>query len=222
MTVLSCSSAVTPVPRSSPRSANERAILRLIATVTVGLAVGVATSMLQKYLDRPWASLANSASPWLAAMFAVGAIWLRPLTAAVAGLGTGLLELVGYYVTSAAKGYSAGGQSVLLFWGACAVVGGPVFGVAGSAWWRSTSRPRRSVAAASLPAAFFSEAVVVYGHFLHYWSSAFLFGALAFSAFILLGIRRRDHANVAAWFLLIAPVGLVAEFLLDLVYREAI
>jgi hypothetical protein len=206
---------------SSHPSGHERDLLRVLATVTGGLAVGVATSMLQKYLDRPWASLANSASPWLVAMFAVGAIWLRPLSAAMAGLGAGLLELVGYYATSAAKGYTAGGQS-LLFWGACALVGGPVFGAAGSAWWRSTKRSWRSIAAAFLPAAFFAEAVVVYGYFLRYWSSAFLFGALGFSIFVLLGIRRCDHANVAAWFLLIAPVGVAAEFLLELGYREAI
>jgi hypothetical protein len=203
-------------------SANGRIIFRLLATVTVGLAVGVATATLQKYLDRPWGSLANSASPWLTAMFAVGAMWSRPLTAAMAGLGTGLLELAGYYLTSAAKGYSFGDHSVLVLWGACAVVGGLVFGAAGSAWWRATKRWQRSVAGACLPAAFLAEAVVVYGHLLHYWSSTLLFGALAFSIFVLIGFHRQEHTNIAAWLLLTVPAGVVAELVFDLVYREAV
>jgi len=74
------------------------------AVVAAGLLVGAATSVLQKYLNLPWASLVNAASPWLVPMFAAGMLWGRPPAAALAGAATGLLELAGYYLTAAARG----------------------------------------------------------------------------------------------------------------------
>jgi hypothetical protein len=51
---------------------------RLAAVLMTGLLAGAVTSILQKYLGSPWDSLVNAASPWLAAMFAAGAAWMRP------------------------------------------------------------------------------------------------------------------------------------------------
>ena len=90
----------------------------------------------------------------------------RPAAAAAAGLVTGLLELAGYYLTAAARGYPAGG-SILVFWAACAVVGGPLFGAAGWVWWRRPA-PVSGLGASALPAAFLAEAAVAYAWRLHY------------------------------------------------------
>ena len=51
--------------------------------------------------------------------------------AAAAGMAVCLFELVGYYATAQARGYSTS-ESILVFWTACALVGGPIFGLSGS------------------------------------------------------------------------------------------
>jgi hypothetical protein len=192
---------------------------RVVVVVAVGLGVGVVTAVLQRYLSFPWLSLVNSSSPWLAPMFAMGAMWRRPSAAALSGLVAGLLELAGYYTTAGARGYPSGGEPILLFWSACAVVGGPVFGLAGWAWWRQTRF--RSLGAAALPAAFFSEAVGVYGFRLHYLSSLILFGVIGLVVLALLGFHEHWHGRLAIWLVVTVPAGVVAELILGLIYTQA-
>jgi Family of unknown function (DUF6518) len=192
---------------------------RVAIVVSVGLAVGALTSVLQTYLNSPWLSLVNAASPWLTFAFLLGALSRGPLEAALAGVATGLLELVGYYVTANARGYPAGG-GIVVFWAACAFVGGPVFGAAGWAWWRDHRR-FDNLGAAVLPAAFFAEAAISYGVRLHYASSAVLFAALGALAFGILGLGRHRHLGIARWLLVTVPVAMLGELILGLVYRQA-
>jgi Family of unknown function (DUF6518) len=203
---------------AAPAPALPRAARLAIAAVT-GLAVGALTSVLQKYLNQPWLSLVNSASPWLAPVFALGALWRRPPAAALAGLGTGLLELAGYYLTAAARGYPAGG-AILVFWTICAVIGGPVFGVAGWLWWRG-SRRWSALGAAVLPAAFGAEAAVVYAWSLHYYSSAVLLAVLGAVALAVTGWHRRQYPRAAGWLVVTFAAGVAAELVLHLVYRQS-
>jgi hypothetical protein len=205
----------------SRRSSRDSVPGRLSAVLLLGLGTGAATSLLQTDLDFPWLGLVNAASPWLTVMFVAGALWPRPSRAAAAGLATGLLELIGYYATSAAKGYAAGNHAILLFWAACALAGGPLFGVAGSTWRRATTRPS-SIATAAVPAAFLAEAIVVYGLRLHYLSTALLFAACGFVAFALLGLRRRDYRHLTVCLLLILPIAVTAEFVLERIYRQSL
>ncbi|MCW2546667.1 MAG: hypothetical protein JWN96_1127 [Mycobacterium sp.] len=193
---------------------------RAAIVLVLGLGVGALTSVLQQYLNQPWLSLVNAASPWLTPMFAMGALWRRPVVAAVAGLATGLLELVGYYATASARGYTAG-HAIVLFWTACAVIGGPAFGLAGWAWWRQHHR-WRGLAAAALPAAFFAEAIVVYGFRLHYGSTAVLFAVLGVIAAALLGLRGRQHLRLLAWLCVTLPAGVIAELILNQIYDQSI
>jgi hypothetical protein len=194
-------------------------VVRLFIVVVVGIGVGAATSLLQRDLNAPWESLVNAASPWLTPMFLMGALWRRPRFAASAGLATGLLELVGYYATATIRGYPAGG-SLIVFWTLCAVVGGPVFGVAGGAWWSAVDR-FGNLATAVLPASFLAEAAISYGLRLHYRSSAILFAVIGLLAFGLLGLRRRHYGRIAAWLVLVLPAGLLAELVLGLIYNQA-
>jgi Family of unknown function (DUF6518) len=152
-------------------------------------------------------------------MFFLGLLWRRPWTAAFAGVATGLLELVGYYTTASIRGYPAG-HSILLFWGLCAVVGGPVFGAAGWAWW-SRSDWRGALGASALPAAFFAEALVAYGIRLHYGSSAILFAVIGAGAAIGLSVLRHQRGRLVKWLLLTFPIGVAAEFVLGVVYNQS-
>jgi Family of unknown function (DUF6518) len=205
--------------RHSGLASSSSLAVRVATVAVVGLGVGVITSILQKYLNSPWDSLVNAASPWLTPMFFLGVLWRRPSSAALAGLATGLLELVGYYTTASIRGYPAG-HSILLFWGLCAVVGGPVFGAAGWAWW-SQREWRSDLGASVLPAAFFAEALVAYGIRLHYGSSAILFAILGVGAVAVVGLFRHQPGPVVKWLLLTFPIGVAAEFILGVVYNQS-
>jgi hypothetical protein len=200
-------------PASAPLAA------RLAAVLVIGLLAGAATSILQKYLGSPWGSLVNAASPWLVPMFAAGALWVRPAAAALAGAATGLLELAGYYLTAAARGYPAG-HGILQFWAACAVIGGPLSGAAGWAWWRGPAR-LSGPGTAALPGAFLAEAAVAYAWRLHYWSSATLFAVVGAAVFALAGLHRRQYAPAARWLPAVFAAGVAAELLLGLIYNQA-
>jgi hypothetical protein len=202
------------------RSTASAVPVRVVAVVVIGLGIGVLTAILQRYLQFPWLSLVNSSSPWLTPMFVLGGTWRRPQAAALSGLVIGLLELAGYYITAGARGYPSGGEPILLFWGACAIIGGPVFGLAGWAWWRQTGR-LRSLGAAALPAAFLSEAVVVYGFRLHYESSMILFGVIAVVASALLGLHDRQHVHLVTWLIVVFPAGAIAEVIIGVIYSQA-
>jgi hypothetical protein len=195
------------------------AAARMAAVLVAGLLVGAGTSILQKYLGSPWDALVNAASPWLVPMFAAGVVWVRPPAAALAGAATGLAELAGYYLTAAARGYPAG-PGILLFWAACAVLGGPLFGAAGWAWWRGPAA-LSGLGTAALPAAFLAEAAVAYAWRLHYWSSAVLFAVLGVAVFVLAGLHRRQYAAAARWLLAAFPAGVAAELLLGLIYSQS-
>jgi hypothetical protein len=191
----------------------------VIVVVVLGLVVGAVTSILQKYLDLPWHSLVNSASPWLMAAFAVGSMQRRPREGAGAGLVVTVLELVGYYVTAHVRGYPVS-HSILVFWVVCAVIGGPILGIAGWAWRRDTTG-RGAVGAAVLPAAFIGEGLVSYGWYLGYTSSAALFVAIGIVCVAVLGARPRRYASMARWLLLTVPLAAVGEVVLHQIYAQS-
>ncbi len=205
--------------QASRRPASPPLAARIAAVILLGLVAGAATSILQKYLGSPWLSLVNSASPWLAVMFAAGSLWSRPAAAALAGTATGLLELAGYYLTAAARGYPAGG--IMLLWAACAVIGGPLSGAAGWAWWCGPAR-LSGLGTAALPAAFLAEAAVAYAWRLHYWSSAILFAVVGAGVFVLAGRHRRQYAPAARWLPGVFAAGAAAELVLGLIYSQSL
>ena len=115
---------------------NEHALSRRpeLLVAAAGLSVGVATAIGQTYLDGALNALVNSVSAWLVAAFLVGSTMRTDRGAAVAGLCVCALQLVGYYVVAELRGFPLGGPALIVFWFGCAVVGGPVFGLAGRRW----------------------------------------------------------------------------------------
>lgn len=78
--------------------------------------------------------------------------------AAGAGIATLLLAMVGYYTMTELRYGIGGGTSSLIFWGLGALVGGPVFGIAGLAWRTGTGR-QRGLAIGMVAAVAISEGV---------------------------------------------------------------
>jgi hypothetical protein len=219
MTTATATAATETTPTARAPS-QDGTIGRLAVVLGAGLGVGIATSVLQAYLNAPWSSLVNAASPWLAGAFAVGTLWRRTSSAAVAGLAVCVLELVGYYSTATARGYSAS-HTELVFWGACSLIGGPALGCAGWLWWRGPQR-LRGLGASVIAAAFLAESAVVYAWRLHYTSSALLFAVIGLTLIASLGVYRHQHVRIALWLGAALPAGLVAEWLLDLIHRATL
>lgn len=186
---------------------------RILLALALGITVGVLTSLLQKYLDYPWLALANAASPWLTTAFVAGALQSRLSTAVVAGVAATVLQVVAYYVTADLRGFGVSMTYVVL-WSLCAVVGGPIFGAAGHAWWRAAPA---GVGAALLVAAYASEAVVAYQFRLGYSSTAWLFGAIALLLALGLGRHRSQYPAFARWLLPAFIAGVLGHVALGLV-----
>jgi len=123
-----------------------------------GLAAGVATQLGQGLLPDGWSQAANAISPWLLVAFLLGSRMPDRRWAALAGIAALVLALVGYYAMVQVRfGYGASTSSLLL-WGSAALVGGPVFGIAG--WsWRFETAWRRAVAIGLLAACAIAEGV---------------------------------------------------------------
>ena len=202
-----------PRPRSHELVAQRG---RIAIVVLLGLAVGCLTSFGQARLPGALDAFVNSASAWLVAPFVVGALMLTRWGAAGAGLTTCSLQLVGYYATSQLRGYSPGG-AIVAFWGACALFGGPVFGVAGHLW-RNPPRRLRGLGAAVLASAFVAEGLWSYLHELHYYATAALWIAVGASIAVL---SARNRLTDLRWLAVTLPIGLIGEIALTTIYRQS-
>jgi hypothetical protein len=189
---------------------------RIALVVVTGLAVGILTSFGQRYLNGALNAFVNSASAWLVAPFLLGWVMATRFGAAAAGLAACALQLVGYYVTAHLRGFTPGGSAILVFWGACGLVGGPLFGAAGHAWRTGRAR-ERGIGATLLPAAFIAEGLWVYLHELHYEATAVLW-LLIGSALVL--VLPRGFAE-RRWLAVTLAFGLAGEAIVSHVYRQA-
>jgi hypothetical protein len=180
-----------------------------------GLAVGAVTSIGQGHLSTTLSPLVNSASAWLVAPFVVGSLVRSDRGAGVAGLTVCLLQLVGYSITAELRGFSAGG-SIVVFWSACAIVGGPLFGTAGRLW-RTRTDALRGLGAAVLPAAFVAEGLWVYVHELQHYGAAALWVAIG----ALLSLLLVDSTREQRWLAITIPVALAAEALVTQIYSQS-
>jgi hypothetical protein len=189
---------------------------RVAVVVVLGLAVGCLTAFGQGHLSGALDAFVNSASAWLVAPFIAGALMSSRRAAAAAGLTTCGLQLVGYYATAHLRGHPAGG-AIVAFWAACAVAGGPIFGLAGYLWRRPPS-PLQGLGAAVLAASFLSEGLWSYLHELRYYATAALW--IAIGAGVALLFARRRHADLR-WLGLTVPVALAGEIVLSTIYRQS-
>jgi hypothetical protein len=128
--------------------------------VVAGLATGALTQLGQGTLPDGWSQAANAISPWLVVAFLAGSTMPGPGRAGLAGFVVLVLALVGYYAMTQLRFGIGGGTSSLVFWGLGALVGGPVFGIAGRAW-RTGPHRRRAAALGLLSAAAIAEGAYV-------------------------------------------------------------
>jgi len=152
-----------------------------ISASVAGVALGVLTNLAQG--ARPGASnqIANSGAVWCVPAFTAGALAASGDPAlrksVLAGLGTTIGLVVGYY------GYAEFGRDGMgspfwpVAWLVTALVSGPLFGAAGAWWRRGRTVHRRVVGLAALAGVFGTEAILA-GWVLHYAAQAWTCAAL--------------------------------------------
>ncbi len=143
-----------PGPREQPVRVAEL----LAGWFVLGLVVGVVTQILQGYHLGSWAWIANSGGPWLLAAFAAGAVMRGMALGAVIGVTTLTGANLGYAAAVTWIEHGTSSTSTTVFWIIIGVLGGPVFGAAGT-WWRIAPGWRRAVAAGTIGAVFVGEGI---------------------------------------------------------------
>jgi hypothetical protein len=186
---------------------------RWLLSIAAGLAVGVLTSFGQGALSGAGNAFVNSASAWLVVPLMVGTLFDRARGAASAGLVCCLLQLIGYDITSALRGFAVS-TSVDAFWGACALIGGPLFGIAGHLW-RFGPATRRGLGPAALAAAFIAEGAWNYVHTLQRPVT----GALWIGIGAVIAVAGLRGGQGWRWLALTFPLGLIAEIALTQILR---
>ncbi|MGY2066574.1 DUF6518 family protein [Blastococcus sp. SYSU DS0619] len=187
-----------------------------LAVLVLGTGGGVLTEHLQGVLDGPWAMWANSVAAWCVPAFAVGALAVRVLVAAVAGVVTELLLVTSYYVTQSAQDVPHA-TSTAVGWLAAGVVAGMVFGIAG-AWWRAGEGWRGSVAVALLAGVLVSEGLMRAVRFPWQGSSGVIMAAVGVVVALLLGRSWRQRLAALALLAVVVPLGLLGTEIVDRVF----
>lgn len=134
----------------------------LLAAAAAGLGFGALSAFGQAQLEGTLEAFPNSISTWLLAPFLVGMLASTRRDAALAGVVTCALELAGYYAVNAVQGIGTT-AALVVFWTACAVAGGPLFGAAGQLWRTGTPR-LKGLGMAVLAGVFIAEGAYAFTH----------------------------------------------------------
>jgi hypothetical protein len=184
-------------------------------SLIIGAGIGCLTSFGQGWVGITLIAFVNSVSAWLVLPFFAGSIMKSNRGAALTGFLACGSELVGYYLTALLRGLSAGGN-IVLFWLACAVLGGTVLGMAGRLW--RISPPRlHGLGAAVLSASFLGEGLWSYAHELRYYSDALLWITIGLGLAVVLNRGRLRDLN---WLALTLPAALAGEAILTAISSQ--
>jgi hypothetical protein len=186
-----------------------------VAAIVAGLSFGALSAIGRAHLDGTLDAFVNSTSTWLVAPFLVGSLAATRRGAAAAGFGTCVAQLVGYYVVADLRGGGTA-ASLVAFWTACGVVGGPLFGMAGRLW--RTSAPRhRGLGVAVLAGVFVAEGLYAYWHQQRdYVTGALWIGIGAALAVVSSGAR----VSQLRWLGLTVSLGVAGEVVLTAALRR--
>src|SRR5262245_13414257 len=188
---------------------------RHAAAVVVGLAVGAFGAIGHAHFDGTLDALANSLSTWLLAPFVVGTFAATRRGAAVAGVVTCGFELLGYYVVVYTEEFATT-ASLVAFWALAALVGGPLFGMAGQLWRSAPSR-LRGLGSAALAGVFVAEGLYAYVHQQHRYFTGALWIVVGVGIAALAGRGRADQLR---WLGLTVPLGLAGEVVVTAVLER--
>ncbi len=190
----------------------------LLVAVGAGLAIGIATSVGQGSLPEWLAPLSNSSGSWCLCAFALALLERDPWRAALVGFASLAAMLAGYALATELRGFPVG-TSMLVRWGAAAVIAGPALGV-GAAWLRGPDPLRAAAGVAPIAGILLGEGlygltVVAATTSVGYWIGELALGLILV---VLAAIRLRSGRGIA----LMLALSAVASVAFYLVYTLAL
>lgn len=187
-----------------------------ISAPVAGIALGVLTNLAQGGLPGASNQIANSGAVWCVPAFTAGALaaagHLALRKSVLAGLGTTIGLVVGYYGCAEFGRSGMGGPFWPAVWLVMALVSGPLFGAAGAWWRRGHTARRRVVGLAALAGVFGTEAILA-GQVLHYAGQAWTCAALLV---LIPLVMARGHSERALTLLVALPLSVVAYVVVEL------
>lgn len=108
-----------------------------LLVTSVSFCLGVLTSYAQGWLPEQVGSLANSSGTWALVAFLLAMLTTSPVAGSVAGA-LSLVALLGGYIVGAGLRDYPSSTSLIVFWGAAAMLVGPLLGLGG--YWVSKHR----------------------------------------------------------------------------------
>jgi hypothetical protein len=191
----------------------DRARMRTVAVVVVGLLIGALASYGRTDAAVSLRAVLTSAALWMVAPFVFGTLMRTRRGAVAAGLACALLQFGGYTGVCAIRGVPTG-HDVLLGAIAVSVFAGPLYGAAGHLWRRGAASVS-GLGPAALAAAFVAEGAWRDLHELHAVAGGVLWIVIGLAicvATLRTWIRSR-------WLIATVPVVLVAEIALTQLVR---
>jgi hypothetical protein len=190
----------------------------LAVAVAAGLVTGALTLAGQAVLPTEANRLANSGAIWVTVAFALG--WRTPsdVFAALAGLLALVAALVGYFVAAAIANAGVSASTVAI-WVGVALVGGPVFGIAGR--WRAAAPGwRAAVAAAALGAVYLAEGLWTVWVIPHMALAGWVGVIVGCLVTLLLASDRATRTRACILLFPLTLLGVAGYALIDLVFRS--
>lgn len=209
-----------------PATENRKAdVVRIVLVLVAAFWFGVLTEWLQGVLRDPLAMIANSVAWWVVLAFIAGALVggssrgpvRGQVRAAMTGVGVEVLLVLGYYAARTLDDVPSDPR-IFAVWLGGAVVGGAVFGLMG-AWWRGNVAWQQVIGLAVLTGAFVAEGSIRWVMFPWQGVSGAIMCAVGVVAAVALARAPRQRWVVPLLLVVVVPLGLLGEQVLNLILR---
>ncbi len=170
-------------------SDGSRAARSALLVTVVSLVLGALTAYAQGWLPEQVGSLANSSGSWALLAFLLALLGARPAVAAAFGSLSLLALLAGYVLGAEVRGYPSSSQ-LIVFWGAAALLAGPLLGV-GASWVRSRRGPFAALGAGAMSGVLVGEGVYGLAYIADTTYPPYWWGEIAVGLALLLAVTTR-------------------------------
>jgi hypothetical protein len=190
-------------------------VLRSAVVAIVALALGVLTAYAQGWLPQQMSSLANSAGSWTLVTFALSMMAFSGWLAAVFGAAS-LLGLLAGYVLGAGMRGDPSSNTTIVFWGAAALLAGPLLGLSGH-WVKTRRDLPAAIGVGAVSGVLMGEGVYALTHIADTTYPPYWWGEIVVGLILLLAVAWRRLLGIRAVALSVG-VTVVAAVAFVLVY----
>lgn len=194
--------------------------VRVVLACVVAVVFGALTAGAQQWLPDQLRSLANSSGSWTLIAFLLALSARRAGAAALFGFASLAGLLAGYVAFAGIRGY-ASSTTMIVFWGAAAVVVGPLVGL-GAHWAKTRRDALAAVGIGGMAGLLVGEGVyglwyIAATTYPPYWWGSIIAGLMLLAGGVALRLKRVPTAMVAAGVCAATAAVFIAVYGIDLI-----